>query len=645
MPTISYDKRQEIKAQAIKEIAFARQYKQGKIANWKLNEQLYYSRKVTPTESRANVDLGQMSSFVHTLLSKIDAPLIFRFTKRKEAQLNRVKQLNALRTFDQGRDNWDIKDIAGKKQGLIYGRAIYSYFADSMDTYKPHLDNVDVYDFLIDPSCGGIDIEKANFLGDYGVVKTRDQLKRGMKAGDYLKTETQCLLDGSGNNTERPQEEMNKQDRIYDTNISTPQREMQSDDKFKFWRWGTTFEGKRYFVLLTEQGNEAIEITELTEKFASNLWWYWTWAAFVDLTEFWSPSYCDYVRDVFMAQAVSINQALDNAEQINKPQKVVNVGAIENLAELKYRKDGIIKVKKEFNADQALQTIKVPSIDTPFKVFQILDGIQEKASGVTGGSYGGADNGSGAKATIYNGNQANSADRFGLLNRSYSFGYKHFAKLYEHGVREHLLKKIAVDILGPEGVSMIEVSRRDIFRKNEEFGIMVEASNAETALSEEEKKTKLEFLSSQASIATAPGGTPPQNQKKAYEIMASIAGFDEDTIRQLQDTSNYGDAELMSEAERDIERLLDGEKFNVNQGANTAYKQRFVDYMQEHDEDITQEQFAILANYVLLLDPVIYRNMTRQANDMLMKQQIAQASMPQPVDPNAPPMPTSPIIK
>lgn len=612
MPNIDFNTRQQIISQALDEIQFARIYKQGKVGNWKLNEQLYYSRKNISLESRANVDLGQMASFVHTLLSKIDNPLIFKFIKRKDSQLKRVKYLNALRVIDQKADNWDIKDITGKKQAILYGRAIYSYFAESENGYQSHLDNVDVYDFLIDPSGGGIDIERAMYMGNYGVVKTKSEIRAGIKSGIYLKTEATRLLEGSGNATESNQEQTNKQNRTYDTNVNSQQKQIYNPDKFKFWQWFTTYDGERYYLLLSEQGGTAIRVEKLSDIFASNLFPYWTWAAFPDLTEFWTPSYADYVREIYMAEAVSINQMLDNAEQINKPQKVVNVGAIENLAELKYRRDGYIKVKKDFNVDQAVQTIKVQSIDTPIKVFQLLDGIAEKASGVTAGAKGVSDE---DKVGIYEGNQANAADRFGFLNKSYSFGYSRFAKLWEAGVREHLIKKVAVDILGPDGVEIIDISRRDIFRKGDDFGVIVESSDAETALSEVEKRTKLTFLSNNAQ-------NPIQNPMKAYEISATIAGFDEETIRQLQDTSDYGDAGLMSEAERDIEALLDGEKIQPNQSANTAYKQRFVDYLRDNQEKISLEQFTLLTEYVLKLDPIIYRNMVSNANNLLFKQQM-----------------------
>jgi len=623
MATTNYETRQKIVSQAVKEIQFARIYKQGKVSNWKTNEDLYYGRKILQEYARANVDLGQMSSFVHTILSKIDNPLTFKFTKRKESQLTRVKLLNALRVADQQKNDWDIKDIVGKKQAIIYGRAIYSYHADSVNGYEAHLDNVDVYDFLIDPSAGGIDLEKAMYMGRYGVIKTKSDLKKGVKDGLYLKTETTRLIEGQSNATESSQEQTNKQNRTYDTNINTQQKEISGSDKFKFWEWYTTYEGTRYYLLLQEDGACAVRVEELKDLFTSNLFPFWSWAAFPDLTEFYTPSFCDYVREIFMAQAISINQMLDNAEQINKPQKVVNVGAIENLAELKYRRDGYIKVKREFNVDQAIQTIKVPAIDSPIKVYQLLDGIQEKASGVTAGSKGLSDE---DKVGIYEGNQANAADRFGFLNKSYSFGYKRFSKLYEWGVKDNLIKKIAIDILGEEGIEMVEASRRDIFRKGEEFACMVESSNAEIALSEAEKRTKLTFLSNNVQ-------NPIQNPQKAYEIQATIAGFDDDTIRQLQDSVEFGNAKIMSEASRDIEKLLDNEKVQPNENANTSYKQKFVVYMRDHKEDMTMEQFTLLSAYVESLDDIITRNMTADANRILFMQemkQIGQGGQPPP---------------
>lgn len=594
--------RDKITAQSLNEIQFARNYKQGKIKNWQTNEEMYYGKKIASVASRSNVTLGRMQGFVHTLLSKIDNPLIFKFQKRKNAQLKRVELLNSLRQVDSNNDNWDIKDLVGKKQAIIYGRAIYKYYASSDKTYKANLEPIDVYDFLIDPSCGGIDTEKANFLGYYNVVLNRKELKDGAKSGIYIKENVKTLLEGAGNSDETVTEETNKRVRTYGQNTTTSQKEIKTEDKFKFWEWFTTYDGIRYYVLMTNGGLE-VRIEEYKEIDEYEMWPIWTWACFPDLTEFWTPSYCDYTRELFMTQDVSINQMLDNAEAINKPQKIVNVGAIEDMAKLKYRRDGIIPTKANFDVDKAIQFVRTPSINTPIEVFNMLEGIVQAESGVTAGAQGVADED--GKVGIYEGNQANTADRFGLLNKSYAFGYKRFAKLYEHGVRLHLIKKVAVEILGPKGIEVKSISRRDIFRKGDDFGVLVEASNAELASDIQDKRMKMTFLANN-------GQNPVQNPKKAYEMGASIVGFNEDDIKQLTDLQFYGNKELMSEADRDIEDLLNGEDIKPNKNANNAYKQKLVDYLKDHEEDINMEQFTKVANYIRSLDSVIMGNEARK---------------------------------
>jgi len=591
----------KIAAQSINEIDIARTYKNGKVKSWQSNESMYYGVKETSEDSRANISLGRMQEFVHTLLSKIDNPLVFKFTKRKPSQLSRVELLNSLRRFDADRNFWDLKDIVGKKQGIIYGRAVYAYYASSDEGYQSNLENVDVYDFLIDPACGGIDIENAFFMGRWGVVKTIKQLKDGVKNKIYNKEAVSRLIESGGNSTEENQEEINKRSRSYDQE-TIGDKENNNHNKFKLWEWFTTFEGERYYILMDNSG-QWIRCEKLSDMFSCNTWPFWTWAAFPDLTEFWTPSYCDYARDLFLAQDASIGQMLDNADAINKPMRAVDVSAIDDVTKLKYRKDGIIPVKKGVDINRAYQTIITPSINTPIQVFEILEGIQEKASGVTAQAKGTSDED--GKVGIYQGNQAAMADRFGLLNKSYSFGYKRFAKLYENGVKDHLIKKIAIEILGPNGVEVKQISKRDLYKKGDEYGITVEASNAEMMASKQDRNEKLAFLASEVN-------NPMINKKKSFEMRALISGLSEEDVRQLLDTNSYGNEKLMSEADRDLESLLMGEVIEINDAANNQYKQRMVDYLRDHKEDINDRQFFAISAYIDSLEDVIFRNEARK---------------------------------
>lgn len=591
----------KIAAQSINEIDIARTYKNGKVKSWQSNESMYYGVKETSEDSRANISLGRMQEFVHTLLSKIDNPLVFKFTKRKPSQLGRVELLNSLRRFDADRNFWDLKDIVGKKQGIIYGRAIYAYYASSDEGYQSNLENVDVYDFLIDPACGGIDIENAFFMGRWGVVKTIKQLKDGVKSKIYNKEAVSRLIESGGNSTEENQEETNKRSRSYDQE-TIGDKENNNHNKFKLWEWFTTFEGERYYILMDNSG-QWIRCEKLSDMFSCNTWPFWTWAAFPDLTEFWTPSYCDYARDLFLAQDASIGQMLDNADAINKPMRAVDISAIDDVTKLKYRKDGIIPVKKGVDINRAYQTVITPSINTPIQVFEILEGIQEKASGVTAQAKGTSDER--GKVGIYQGNEAAMADRFGLLNKSYSFGYKRFAKLYENGVKDHLIKKIAIEILGPNGVEVKQISKRDLYKKGDEYGITVEASNAEMMASKQDRNEKLAFLASEVN-------NPMINKKKSFEMRALISGLSEEDVRQLLDTNSYGNEKLMSEADRDLESLLMGEVIEINDAANNQYKQRMVNYLRDHKEDINDRQFFAISAYIDSLEDVIFRNEARK---------------------------------
>lgn len=624
---VKKETRDKIVTQALNEIIFARNHKEGKVTNWHRNEQMYFGKKHKTEDARANVDLGRMQEHVHTLLSKIDSPLVFKFSKKKEAQVKRVQRLNSLKTYDSERNFWDLKDLVGKKQAIMYGRAIFTYFASSNNGYNPNLENVDVYDFLIDPAAGGIDLERGHYMGRWGIEKDLHELKGNKK---YISSEVKLLVDGHSNATYRTREDTNKDNRTNSTNINTSNKEITGSDKFKFWEWCTTYKGERYYLLMDDSGC-CIRCEKLSTVTGSDMWPFWTYAAFPDLTEFWTPSYCDYVREIFMAQSKSINQMLDNAEQINKPQKIVDVTMVDNLAQLKYRRGGNY-IQSKGDTKKAVTFVETPSISTPISVFQQLEAIQTKASGVTDIASGVAD--TDGRATIYEGNASNTADRFGLLNKSYSFGYKRFAILWERGVRNFLTQKMAIDILGPEGVNIEIIGKSDLFRGKEDYAVLIESSNAELQLSEQKKRTMT------ATYASLLGNPVISNQKFIVERMMEIAGEEQENIRLLLDSSEHGDSYVVAEAARDIEIILDGAMPKPNRVANAAYMQYIVDYMKDNGENLNTETFQRMVRYMQSLQDTIVsntRDMARkEANRQLEMQgerKSGQLRMPGPAQP------------
>jgi hypothetical protein len=622
---IRKDKRDKIVAQALTEIQFARDYKQGIIYRWWKNEDLYYGRKDTRywgssdnsydrtnentnsnSESRSNVNIASAKtvSFVETMLSKIDSPLTFKFKKRHLADLKKANLLNALKEQDANNDDWNYKDLLGKVDAIIYGRAIYSYYADSINGYCAHLEYVSPYDFLIDPAGGGWDIDSAMYMGRYNIRKSKTDLEKGKKDGIYIAEQVNLLTkNGSGNDYDQTTQEDTNKSNKYAYIGSPANRTINDTSMWKFWEWYTTYEGERYYILTTESGQcircELLsDILKVDEKTGHAPFPFWSWAFLPNATEFWTPSKMDYVREIFMAQGVSINQMLDNAEAINKPQRAIDVSVIENVADLVYRRNGVIRMKPGTNINNAFKILEVNSITTPLNVYDKLENIQQLESGITAGSKGVAEE---DKVGIYEGNQANAADRFGVWNKSYSQGYKRFAKLWRYGVEDHLTKKVAVDMLGTDGFEETIFISKNSIKPKYEYSILIESSNAELQADAVDKKNKITFLAGYK-------GDPSINQKVLFEEGATIAGFDPNKIRELLDTSEFGNAELMSEAERDIEMLLNGKIIEPNDNANPAYLQRIVNYMKDHKEDMNEDQFLLFMDYITRAEPIVVRN-------------------------------------
>ena len=78
-------------------------------------------------------------------------------------------------------------------------------------------------------------------------------------------------------------------------------------------------------------------------------------------------------------------------------------------------------------------------------------------------------------------------------------------------------------------------------------------------------------------------------------MSAKITGFNDDEVEQLLDVSVYGNSKIMSECDRDIEKLLDNEDIKPNRNANNAYKQKMVNYLKDHEEDISIQLDGLIA--------------------------------------------------
>ena len=621
MALAHYKVRDALAKQALKEIDYSYRYKKARMTSWNKNEDMMNPDRTSPAvvspfgsntfqqagDTRAQVPLYKMHGFVHTILSKIDSPLTFKYVKGESADLKKSKLMNAIKDKDSKTGRWNFKDLMGKRDAAIYGRAIYLYLTrNDKGVYKSLLNLIDPKDFLIDPDVGGLcteeedgsGVEKAAYLGWWNTKLTRAQLTQGIKDGIYYKKVVEDLLDSGTNTTTKTKQDIDKDNRRIN---GAPRERFKNENQFIFYTWITTDENDdRYYLVLTPSG-DCIRCEPWKDIRKSERYPIWTWAAFPDPREFWTPSYCDFARGIFQAQEKSINQSLDNSEQINRPQTAVNVDYVRNLAQVRYRKDGYIEIEGNIDVNKVLQTRQTPPIEGPFKVYDKLESIVETESGVTADVKGTSEEDT---LGIYEGNLMQAGDRFGLLNKSYAEGYYRFAVLHKEGVMQDLKKKMAVQILGPMGLEIEMVSARDLKPFQNDYDILVESSIAEAQSNLADSKNKLTFLG-------AYKGDQTINQKVLFETQATIAGVDDDTVKRLLDAGDYNAIEIVAQADEAFQMLIGGHKPPLYKDANTAFLQRLHDLSDKYDHELTSEQHAAVFSYIDEITPVVEKNAAR----------------------------------
>lgn len=577
---VHYTLKNKLVQQSLQEISFDTEYRNTKRrAEWKRNEELMNSYEIADNETKSKVPLFQAISFEETLLSKIDNSLVFKMSPGGLEDKKKAEKFNALRERDAKVDRWDAKDRMGKRHAIRYGRAVYLYTASNDGKeYKPNLQRIRPRNFHIDPDVKADDangLETALHLGWWGVKKTKWELLAGVKSGLYDKKATDELIASGSNYFDQTESDIAERSAGNTPETIAKNKKMENENVWLFYQHFThDYEtGDRYILLLTP-GGQCIRCEKWVDVDPSGLYPIWTWATSPDDGEFWSISPLERVRRIFKAMEKSINQMLDNADRVNKPKLAINVDFIRNLAQAKYGTGGFIEITGNVDVDKAVKSVLTPSIDTPLRVFDKLQTIVDRESGVTAQAAGVADDD--GVLGIYDGNRENLGDRLGLLNKEYSEGYYRFAQLWKAGVRNNLTSKTAIQILGIHGIGIEEITWSDIKPTQYDYDILIESTAAESQVSESKMKQKMEVL-------TAANGDQMYNQKAVREKQLEITGFTEDEKRVLLDNKE-GSEGVLSEAYEDFEKLIQGKEVKAPRYASIEYAEALNDLWGEKDE-------------------------------------------------------------
>ena len=590
-------------------------YRHQREAAWKLAEDQYFNKQTKSLKQRYNVPVPTIPGFVETLLSKIDDPPTIKFEEAEDADYKAVQKVNAFREVEAHKDDydWDMLDLDGKKQAILYGRAIAKFFAQSKPEYKSNLEVVDVYDFIADP-IGGSNLERHRFVMQDNLFKSREDLKAGVETMGYDKTAVEKIINATKEDTlvDNDNQYRSKQSRFTSLGMDGLTFNYAGQSLYKFIEAGTTYKGQRYYVLFNNETGVAIKCVPLKEVFKSNLWWFTSWATHRDIFNFWNKAPVDDIVPLAEMIRILVNQEFDNRQKRNWGQRAYDPQVFPNPADLQWRPDGLVAVKSGISVTQGIETgiyqFETPELQGTINLVQYIDSVIGQKTGVTADTQGQSEE---DKVGIYYGNLQQVADRLGLYNKSYKKFWQAIGRRYVWGLFEHLRAPMAVRIIGEEGAEWDEIKRTEI---NPDWNIKVEGGNAELAADEIRKQRLKEIMGT-----LLPDELAITSPRWRAETKLRAIGVEEDDIRMAFDRENEGNREILSEASQLIQDCLAGKPYKLNRGANTAFIQKIIDYATDTDS-LSDEEYMKLMDAAEAHLPIAAENMARKAVQMMAQQ-------------------------
>lgn len=606
----------EITLVARKQIDTSAQFKQPRMVEILDNEDVYSFKLRPALAGRLNIpfDGVVMTGFVDTLVAQVNRPPKIEFVDETGANLKASKKITAAFEKDSKRFRLNMKDRALKKMAALSGRAIAKYYAESDPKYCPYLELIDYLDFHCEPAGGG-HLDAHYFTWQENIFRTKEDLLAGSESGWYDKAQVGYLINSYDSPDFKKNVDTfnNKNSRYASLGLDMEANNyLGGGSLFNLVEGQTLFGGQRYHVIFDKNTNIWLRCVLLKEDFGNNLTPFISFASpQEDVFNFWNRGPADQIKPIAEAIRVNLNEILNNNRKRNWDMKAVDMNMFPDIRKLDWRQDGIIQANVQLgqSIQNGIYRFETPEIAGAISLNSYLNNLAGEKLGVSSQTQG---QGSEQLATIYQGNQLMISKRMKLISDSYEEFYEDLGKRYDWGLWDHAGEDEMVKLISSDGVGWEKITKED---KDPEYAVSVISSSTEMAETAEEKRVKLNALTS---TEANPVLFALVNPKAHLEEKYRIAGYSEEKIKRLMNTKIDATDELLSEAKKAIELILEGKNPGVNYGATTGYLQYISDWILDNSDDLKPEKKAKLEAYFERHIPIATKNAEqKQFNDEL----------------------------
>lgn len=617
---------------AQKQIMASTEFKKPRITRLNRYWELYDGKVTKKLRQLFNVNLPVFPGMVDTLNAMYDTPIQLKYKPGDPSDYFKVQKIQASwdnEILDSAQNSkWDSKFRIGRKHKIINGREIYRYSATSDPKYESTLDVVGLDNFTFQPK-GGLWLENHLFAGQDDIQKTKEDLMEGAKSGLYDKEQVKELITICENKDYLPDNNptfAEKLSRFKPLGLDPDNHSYVGTSVYKLAEHILEIDGIRYYVLFHPWSKRWLRFEKWEEINSSGLYPWYTSASHEDDKNFLSKSYGDDLYPVADAIIALFNQELTNREKRNYGARAFDKDVftdVRKLDEAMHRPDGLVPADTKGGTrriSEALYEFKVGELSGTVNLIDWMTQVTGQQTGVTDMAQGVVADAS-KKASVSFLEQKSVSKRLSYGSQPYQAMLAELGKAYIYGLKDHMPAKMAIEVLGENGLEWDEITRLDLSTKKDVNVLIVSTDKQlqDNTLKKEERKNAL------LALAQSPNINPKWRDE---QILRDVGGYDDVEVATALDVSTYGNKKSLAKASEAIQLIISNQKPQLWYGADTAFMQKIVDYAVDKKTSLKPEKFNMLQEYAMAHEQIAMANMERKAN--LVKQGMMQQQMGQP---------------
>ena len=616
---------------ATQQLITSTDFKRPRMARIAKYQALYDGKVPKKLRQLFNVPIPVFAGMIDTLNAQYDEPIKLEFKEGDASDYFKVQKINGafqMEIMDTAQNSkWDSKLRMARKHAIMTGRGILRYTVESDPEYKSNLDVVNLKNFHFQPR-GGKDLEKHLFCGEEDIEKTKNALIKGAKSGIYNTEQVKKLIQNSNDNNYLPQERQDLEDklsRFKPLGLDPDNNSYVGEAVYKLCQWILNINGERYLLVFHPWSQTWLRFEKWKDINSSGLYPWFSYATHEDDENFLSKSFADDLYPSADAIVAMFNQELTNREKRNFGARAYDKAMfkdVRKLDEAMHRPDALVPadtLQGSKRISEGIYEFKTGELNGTVNLIDWITGSLGKNTGANDLAQGAVQQVS-KKASVTFAEQKSISKRIGWASQPFQEMMAGLGKAYIYGLKDHMPSKMAIRILGEEGVDWGEITRMDL-NTNKDIDILIMSTDKQMIdndLKAEKRIKALELLAASTNI----------NSKKRDEEILKNAEYSDQEIAEFMDTKTFSDKRSLAHASLAIQEVLRGKKPEIWYGATTAFMQKIVDYTADNRTSLG-EKYDILLDYALSHKDIVAANVERKANEVAqqLNQQDIQAGL------------------